>query len=554
MTKRIFRSICIAALSVFLVTYALIMGTLYSYFSSVQQNQLKIQTRLAAQGVEQCGSDYFEGLDIGNYRVTWIDSDGTVLYDNKSDSKEMKNHLSREEVQQALKSGYGESSRYSSTIMEKSQYSAQKLSDGTILRLSATHGSIWLLMVGMIQPTLVIIFVAIILSFVLAGRLSKRIVKPLNDLNLEEPLENEGYDELSPLLRRIHSQQKQLKYQEENLRRRQNELEVIVGNMEEGLALLDQKGHIISMNKAARRLLGAEKSSLGSDLLAVSRNLKLQQAVEKAALGEASSVTAVLQGKTIQISVAPVCSDQGISGTAIVFFDITEKENAEQQRREFTANVSHELKTPLHSISGYSELIKRGMVPEKDVQPFAEKIYNEAQRLIQLVEDIMKLSHLDESGMEMERVPVDLYQMAGEVAKSLTPAAEEKGVTISLSGTPAEMCGIQEMVHGIVYNLCDNAVKYNREGGEVLISVEKKPEEILFTVKDTGIGIPQEDQDRIFERFYRVDKSRSKEVGGTGLGLSIVKHAVQIHNAKIEVNSKVDVGTEICVRFPVTIK
>lgn len=550
MTKRIFRSICIAALSVFLVTYALVVGVLYSHFSSIQQNQLKVQTRLAAQGVEASGSAYFEGLDIGTYRITWIDSDGTVLYDNKSDSKEMENHLSREEVQQALKSGYGESSRYSSTIMEKSQYAAQKLSDGTIVRLSATYSSIWLLLVGMIQPALVIILVAVILSFVLAGRLSKRIVKPLNDLNLEKPLENEGYDELSPLLRRIHSQQRQLKEQEEDLKRQQNEFEVIVGNMEEGMVLLDQKGRVISMNKSARRLLDAEESCVGENLLTVSRNLKLQQAVEKAAEGENASENTILHGKTIQISAVPVLSAEGISGTAIVFFDITEKENAEQQRREFTANVSHELKTPLHSISGYSELIKRGMVPEKDIQPFAEKIYNEAQRLIQLVEDIMNLSHLDEGGVEAQSAPIDLYQMADEVAKSLEPAAKEKDVTICLKGSPAEICGIREMIHGIIYNLCDNAVKYNRKGGDVQIIVEKSEKEAVLTIKDTGIGIPQEDIDRIFERFYRVDKSRSKEVGGTGLGLSIVKHAVQIHHAKIEVNSKVGKGTQVCVRFP----
>lgn len=550
MTKRIFRSICVAALSVFLVTYALVVGVLYGHFSSVQQNQLKVQTRLAAQGVEESGSAYLEGLDIGTYRITWIDSDGTVLYDNKSDSKEMENHLSREEVQQALKSGYGESSRYSSTIMEKSQYAAQKLSDGTIVRLSATYSSIWLLLVGMIQPALVIILVAVILSFVLAGRLSKRIVKPLNDLNLEKPLENEGYDELSPLLRRIHSQQRQLKEQEEDLKRQQNEFEVIVGNMEEGMVLLDQKGRVISMNKSARRLLDAEESCIGENLLTVSRNLKLQQAVEKAAEGANASENTILHGKTIQISAVPVLSAEGISGTAIVFFDITEKENAEQQRREFTANVSHELKTPLHSISGYSELIKRGMVPEKDIQPFAEKIYNEAQRLIQLVEDIMNLSHLDEGGVEAQSVPIDLYQMADEVAKSLGPAAKEKDVTICLNGSPAEICGIREMIHGIIYNLCDNAVKYNRKGGDVQITVEKSEKEAVLTIKDTGIGIPQEDIDRIFERFYRVDKSRSKEVGGTGLGLSIVKHAVQIHHAKIEVNSKVGKGTQICVRFP----
>lgn len=551
MTKRIFRSVCMTALSVFTITFVLIMGVLYSHFSTVQMNQLKMQTNLAARGVEASGSEYFDGLQMGSYRITWIDSDGTVLYDSASDPEKMENHLERKEVKEALKDGYGQSSRYSSTLMERYVYAAQRLSDGTVIRLSVAHSSVLLLLIGMIQPGLVIILVAVILSFVLAGRLSKRIVEPLNELNLDQPLENEEYDELAPLLHRIDRQQKQLRRQKEDLEHKQNELDVIVGNMEEGMVLLDQKGRVFSINKAAEWLLGAEESCVGSDLLTVSRNLELQQAVDKASKGESVSVKTSMRGKLIQISAAPIVSDRGTAGIAIVLFDITEKEQAEQKRREFTSNVSHELKTPLHAISGYLELIKCGMVKQDDIQTFTEKIYDETQRLIQLVEDIINLSHLDEGGKDMEKEELNLYAVADEVIQSLIPAAGKKQVNLTLEGENVSICGIPKLVHGIIYNLCDNGIKYNQEGGEVIVTVRKAETEAILTVKDTGIGIPKEEQERIFERFYRVDKGRSREVGGTGLGLSIVKHAVQIHNAVIDLYSREGEGTEVRVRFPV---
>lgn len=550
MTKRIFRSVCMTALSVFTITFVLIMGVLYSHFSSVQMNQLKMQTNLAARGVEASGSEYFDGLQMGSYRITWIDSDGTVLYDSASDPEKMENHLERKEVKEALKDGYGQSTRYSSTLMERYVYAAQKLSDGTVIRLSVAHSSVLLLLIGMIQPGLVIILVAVILSFVLAGRLSKRIVEPLNELNLDQPLENEEYDELAPLLHRIDRQQKQLRRQKEDLEHKQNELDVIVGNMEEGMVLLDQKGRVFSINKAAKWLLEAEESCVGSDLLTVSRNLELQQAVDRASKGESVSVKTSMRGKLIQISAAPIVSDRRTAGIAIVLFDITEKEQAEQKRREFTSNVSHELKTPLHAISGYLELIKCGMVKQDDIQTFTEKIYDETQRLIHLVEDIINLSHLDEGGKDMEKEELNLYAVADEVIQSLIPAAGKKQVNLTLEGENASICGIPKQIHGIIYNLCDNGIKYNREGGEVTVTVRKTETEAILTVKDTGIGIPKEEQERIFERFYRVDKGRSREVGGTGLGLSIVKHAVQIHNAVIDLYSREGEGTEVRVRFP----
>ncbi len=546
MTKRIFRAVCAAALAVFVVTLLLILGVLFEYFSSVQQNQLKVETALAAQGVIQSGEDYFEGLDSKEYRITWIAPDGNVLYDSSSDSLSMENHLQREEIREALSTGYGESTRYSSTLMQRSLYCAQRLNDGSVIRLSVSHGTVLLLLIGMIQPILLIILVAAILAFILASRLSKRIVEPLNRLDLEEPLKNKEYDELSPLLHRLSSQQGQLKQQAAILRQKQNELDTIVGNMREGMVLLDKEGRVISMNNAAKQLLDAAYAGFRDTLLTVSPNPELHSAVEQALAGENASVRAELHGKVIQISAAPILSENAVSGTAVVLFDITQQEKAEQQRREFTANVSHELKTPLHSISGYSELLKCGLTAPEDVQPFADKIYGETHRLIALVEDIISLSHLDEGGKDLTFTEVDLYEKAETVAESLRDMAASSEVSITVHGEKALISGVPELIRGIVYNLCDNAIKYNRPGGSVEVVVRGTS----LIVKDTGIGIPQEHLDRIFERFYRVDKSHSKEVGGTGLGLSIVKHAAYIHNAEIAVESTVGVGTTITVTFP----
>ena len=545
MTKRIFRAVCAAALVVFMVTMLLILGVLYDYFSSVQQNQLKAETALAAQGVEQSGENYFSGLQTESYRITWIAANGSVLYDSASDTGAMENHLEREEIKEALATGFGESTRYSATLMKRSLYCAERLTDGTVIRLSVSHDSVLLLLIGMIQPILVIIIVAFILAFVLASRLSKRIVEPLNRLNLDKPLENEEYDELAPLLRRINSQQGQLKQQAATLRQKQNELDTIVGSMQEGMVLLDRNGRILSVNHAAKSLLDAPAAGCGDLLLHVSRNPALQKAVEKASEGQSSAVRTELRGQIIQISAAPVMSEAGISGAAIVFFDITQREKAEQQRREFTANVSHELKTPLHAISGYSELLKCGIAKPEDMQSFGEKIYGETHRLIALVEDIISLSRLDEGGKELKWAEVDLYASAEKVVGSLADTAAACGVELTLEGGSSYVRGVPELIHGIIYNLCDNAIKYNRPGGKVTVTAAGR----RVTVEDTGIGIPQEHLDRIFERFYRVDKSHSKEVGGTGLGLSIVKHAAMIHKAKIDIKSTVGEGTTVSVTF-----
>ena len=551
MTKRIYKAICAAALGVFVVTMLLIMGVLYNYFSSVQQRQLRSQTALAVQGAEQLGMDYFDGLSDEDVRITWVAANGDVLYDSASDSDVMENHLQREEIQSALATGFGESARYSSTMLKQYLYCAQKLSDGTVLRLSVSHNSVWVLLLGMLQPILIVIAVAAVLSFLLASRLSKRIVDPMNKLNLDEPLENEGYDELSPLLRRIYSQQQHLKEQQATLTRKQNELEAIVGHLEEGMILLDKSCKVITANQAALRLLDARASNIaGLDLLMLSRNLALAEAVQEAMDGRSATRKTELHGKTIQIQAAAVGQQDEMSGVAVVLFDITQSEQAEQRRREFTANVSHELKTPLQSISGYSELLMRGMARQEDIQPFAQRIYGETQRLIQLVQDIINLSQLDE-GSSYQWQQANLFAIAAEVTGSLEHFAEEKQVRLTLEGSDTMLRGVPELLRGIVYNLTDNAIKYNRPGGSVTVTVSRQKDEAVFTVNDTGIGIPEGEQDRIFERFYRVDKSRSKEVGGTGLGLSIVKHAAFLHKAAIDVTSQLGAGTTIQVRFPI---
>ena len=550
MTKRIFRSICLVALSVFLASLVLILGFLYGYFNEVQHDQLKMQTDLAAQGVSHEGLAYFDGLDTGSYRITLIDENGDVLYDSKTESSSMENHLEREEVQEALASGYGESERFSSTLLEKSLYSAEKLPDGSILRLSMVQNSVFTLILGMLQPVCVVIVIALILSLALASRLSKKIVQPLNDMNLDDPLSNEGYDELSPLLLRLHSQQKQLKRQSNELRKRQDEFTAITDSMSEGLMLLNPKCTILSINNAAVSLLDTDNFCVGKNILTVNRNLALQEMLSEAVGGTQSRKIIDIHDGHYQVNASPVMSGNIVSGIALLIFDVTERENSEQMRREFTANVYHELRTPLHSISGYAELLKNGMVKSGDVTPVATKIYDEAQRMVRLVEDIINLSHLDEGAEDMAKEDVNLYDVVNSTIGSLAPESESAGVTIDFAGEPITVRGIPQLLSGIVYNLCDNAIKYNREGGKVSVSLKEEDGEAVLTVADTGIGIPAEHQQRIFERFYRVDKSHSKEVGGTGLGLSIVKHAAKIHDAKIKLNSVPEQGTTITVTFP----
>lgn len=550
MTKRIFRNILVVALCVFLASALLFMTVLYDYFSASLLRQLRAQLDLATQGVLHEGIGYFEDIQTDGFRMTWIGTDGKVLYDSASNVQDMENHFQREEVKEALAEGYGESVRNSSTLTQRYLYSAKRLSDGTVLRLSVTQNSLLVLMLGMFQPSCVIFAIAIILSIVLASRLSKNIVKPLNDLNLDEPLSSSGYEELRPLLRRIDTQQRQIRLQSSQLKQKQNEFETMTCGMSEGIVLLDSKGFLISINPAAENLLLSPNSAtIGENILSLNPNPELAKLLEQASRGCHGEKTMTLKNRTYRVSANPVTEGDQIYGVVLLLLDITEKENAEHMRREFTANVSHELKTPLQTISGCAELLANGMVKSEDVPVFSKQIDTEARRMIQLVNDIIGLSHLDEGAEDMAWEQVDLFAICQKTAESLASEAQKAGIQIKLMGEPVVLWGIPQLLGSIVYNLCDNAIKYNRKNGTVCISVKAEGSTVLLSVADTGIGIPPEDRERIFERFYRVDKSRSKEIGGTGLGLSIVKHAARLHDAQISVDSTLDQGTTVTVKF-----
>ncbi len=551
MTKRIFRSICLVAIAVFLASVLLFLGVLYDYFGDVQRSQLIAQTELAAQGVQTMGAGYFEGFSPRGCRVTWISAEGDVLYDSEADSSEMENHLAREEIREALSSGWGESSRYSATLMERALYCAKRLPDGSVLRLSVSQRTLLTLLLGMAQPIIIIIVISMALSLLLASRLSKRIVGPLNDLDLEEPLSNEGYEELSPLLRHLESQRRQIKLQAEELAQKQREFDAVTENMAEGIVLLSTRCTILGMNRAAMGFFGVDAGCVGGHILTLSRAPEMLGLKESLESGRRDRRVMDLSGGRFQLTLSPVRDEGGLSGAVLLVIDVTERERAEELRREFTANVSHELKTPLHTIAGCAELLAGGLVKDGDRMDFYRRIEREAQRMTALVEDILRLSHLDEGADDMKRERVDLYALAAETARSLSGEAEDAGVTIDVRGESAEVEGIPRLLESIVYNLTDNAVKYNRPGGSVTVSVAPSEGGVVLTVADTGIGIPPEHRERIFERFYRVDKSRSKELGGTGLGLAIVKHAALLHKAAIGLESTEGAGTTVTVTFPV---
>ena len=550
MTKRIFRATLLVGVAVLIASLTLVMGALYSYFGRVQESQLRDELSLAAVGVEQNGMGYLRKLESDQYRITWLRADGAVLYDTRADAESMENHAQRQEVQQALATGEGESSRYSDTLLQKTVYYAKRLPDGTVLRLSAIRVTTGVLVLNMLQPILLVLAVALILSGVLASRLARRITEPLNRLDLEYPLENDTYEELAPLLRRMEHQRCQIDRQMDELRRRSEEFEQITGSMSEGLVLLDEAGVILSINPAARRLLDAAENCVGQDLLTVDRDVALSDALRQAAEQGHSEFRGQRNGREYQFDVTRIQSEGRTAGTVLLVFDVTERAFAERNRREFTANVSHELKTPLQGIIGSAELLENGLVKQEDVPRFIGHIRSEAQRLVTLIGDIIRLSQLDE-GEPMPAEPVELLALAREAAESLQSAAAARNVTITVEGEPVELTGVRRLLYEIIFNLCDNAIKYNTDGGRVQVTVTKENETAAVTVRDTGIGIPPDQQDRVFERFYRVDKSHSKASGGTGLGLSIVKHAVQYHHGTIHLQSEVGKGTEIRVTFPV---
>lgn len=549
MNKRIFRSILLVAGVVLLASFLIILDCLYGYFENLQEGQLRDELSLAVSAVEEEGESYLSRLKPESYRLTWIGEDGSVLYDTQADAGQMENHKDRTEIQDALKLGQGQSSRYSSTLMEKTLYFARRLKDGSVLRISVSRATAWRLVLGMLQPVLMVLAAALLLSGLLAGRLSKKIVEPLNHLDLEHPLDNECYEEISPLLNRINRQHEEIQQQLRAMRQRTDEFNQIIGNMQEGLVLLDEKENVLSINAAAIKIFGVKESCVGQSFLTVDRNHEISLAIQQALSDGHAEIRCHRGGRVYQFDLSRIDSDGRVVGAVLLAFDITEQEYAERNRREFTANVSHELKTPLQGILGSAELIEKGMVQPEDVPHFIGQIRTEATRMVTLIGDIIRLSQLDE-GDEMPREKVELFALAEEVTDSLKDEAAKKKVTLVVEGQAASIEGVRRLLYEIFYNLCDNAIKYNVPGGSVHFFVDSNEKSAVVKVADTGIGIPAEDQSRVFERFYRVDKSHSKASGGTGLGLSIVKHAVQYHHGSIELKSEPGKGTEITCIFP----
>lgn len=550
MTGKIFKSILAVAASVLFASLLLVVGVLYEYFGDLQNQRLSDELSLAVSAVTLDGKGYLENISSDSYRLTWIDADGSVIYDTRADADEIENHADREEFREAMESGEGKSTRYSATLMKKTTYFARRLSDGTVLRISTDYATAALLVLGMLQPVLVIAVAALVLSAVLASSISRRIVRPLNNLNLDDPLSNDTYDEIAPLLSRIDRQHKQIRLQLSELRQKTDEFSQIIASMREGLVLLDEKGCVLSINPAAIEVFGVGDDAVGKDFLVLDRGHDMSSAISEAMKSGHAEVREERLGRIYRFDISRIESDGNAIGAVILAFDTTEQDLAEQNRREFTANVSHELKTPLQGIIGSADLIESGMVKDGDMPRFVGHIKSEATRLLLLIEDIIRLSQLDE-GDEMPLETVDLLALASEVEDDLSDAAAAKNIKMILEGDGASICGVRRLLYEVVYNLCDNAIKYNNDGGEVRVYVASSDDRATVRVSDNGIGIAPEHQSRVFERFYRVDKSHSKASGGTGLGLSIVKHAVMYHRGEIKIESELGRGTTITLTFPI---
>ena len=544
MTKRIFRSIVIVATLVLFVCFGVTLGVLYSHYSDLQWQQLGNELTIAQNGLEQYGEDYLDALSTGNFRFTWIEKSGTVLHDTQTSYETMDNHADREEIKEAFAYGSGESQRYSDTVTTKMLYKAVKLQDGSVLRISTAQDSVLALLLEVLFPLVLIYVIAIAVSLMLARRMANRIVNPLNDLDLDNPLSCNTYDEISPLLHRIEKQNKQISAQVAQLKEKTDQFEQTTSSMSEGLVLLDSEGKILSINPAAARLFETSKACVGLDFLVVDRSQAMSGGVKQALAKQHCDFRITKHGSEYQIGISPIVSGNRLLGAVVLAFDVTEQVNAQRNRQEFTANVSHELKTPLQSILNSAQLLQSGLVRPEDVQKFTGYICSEAERLLQLINDIIRLSQLDESG-EFPQESVNLYAVTSQVLQTLLPAADSRNITVELLGEHTVITGVRQLAYELIYNLCDNAIRYNKDGGKVTVTVGKDS----ITVKDTGIGIPKEHQARIFERFYRVDKSHSRETGGTGLGLSIAKHAAQCLGAHIELNSVVSEGTTMRIVF-----
>ena len=548
MTKRIFRGIVLTSLITFLACLGLMVGVLYQSFDQQLLHELKNQAHFAAKAVETMGQSYFENLDSTN-RITWVAADGTVLYDNDADPATMENHGNREEIKEAYDHGYGSSIRFSKTLAEKTVYYAVLLDDGSVIRISSTQATVWHQLLGMLEPLIFITLVVLVIAFLMAIAISKKIVKPINELDLEHPDIDDDYEEIFPLLHKIRRQNEQIEAHINNLHRQQKEFETITENMTEGFLLINSRAEILAFNSSVKQLLDSEEIEDGVSIFTLNRSEPFRTVVDEALAGRHNEQEMINNGRVYHLLGNPVKVDGELSGAVVVILDVTEKEKRKEMRREFSANVSHELKTPLTSIYGTSELMLNGLVKAEDMQPFIKSIHDESGRMITLIRDIIKLSQLDDYKISSEMEPLDLYDAAAAVTARFQKIAEKHQITLALEGEHAVIEGIPAIIEEIISNLLENAIKYNKENGSVTLTVKDHDGHPSLSVKDTGIGIPKDDLHRIFERFYRVDKSHSKAIGGTGLGLSIVKHGAKIHNAEIDIKSIVGQGTEITIQF-----
>lgn len=551
MSKRIFKAMMAVTLTTLLVCMALFIAILFPYFETQLSDELMNELEYLAPNVEREGLDYLEHLSDGQNRLTLIDADGTVLFDSDADPAQMENHADRPEVIQAVTEGTGESSRYSETLSKKTINCAMLLGNGQVLRISSTHYSSMALLASLTPSLLLVLIFAALVAVTIAYKLSQRLTKPLNEIDLEHPQVNQApYEELKPLLRRLHHQNRQIREQIQQLQAQKRQFTAITDNMREGFLVLDADGLVLSYNSSATRLLQPEKPLDGHNIRDLTDEPDFLESLHGAQEGEHVESLVPLHGRICQLFANPVYQGSTLTGIVLVLLDVTEQQEREGLRREFSANVSHELKTPLTSIAGIAEIMKSGMIAPADVPHFAGKIYDESQRLIQLVRDIIRISQLDENNIHDTPVPVELKKCAARNLSLLESAADAADVTLLLEGEEAVIQAMPAILDEMVYNLCENAVKYNRPGGSVTVTVRSDAAHVTLEVADTGIGIAPEHHSRVFERFYRVDKSHSKEIGGTGLGLSIVKHGAAFHHAQVELESALDKGTTVRIIFP----
>ena len=550
MSKKIFKYIMLVSSLITVLGLAFVVGILYHYFQGQLMSELKKEAVYISRGVESAGTDYLMQLNDEDSRITYVDESGKVIYDNEANVESMDNHGRRKEIREAEINGEGADERMSSTLSEKTMYYAVRLENGNVLRVSSNQASVWMLLLQLLPPFVAVLILMLLLSGVFASRLSGKVVEPLNGLDLEHPEENDAYDEVQPLLSKIGRQSRQIRLQLEAARRQQKEFSIITENMQEGLLVIDRYTMVLSVNSSVGKLLKVKEIKTGESVYLLNRSEEFRDVVGQVLEGKHEDKVLRLDGSDIQVIANPVTRENKIEGAVILLVDVTEKVEREQLRREFSANVSHELKTPLTSISGFAEIMQDGFVKDEDVKVFAGRIYKEAQRLIRLVGDVIRISRLDEGGLPYQWEKLDLYSLTHDIFSTLHEAAEKQEVHMYMEGGSTVLDTVPMIMEEVLYNVCDNAVKYNHRGGEVFVKLKDGSDVVRVIVRDTGIGIPKEDQERIFERFYRVDKSHSREIGGTGLGLSIVKHGVKTLNGRLWLNSEPGQGTEIIMEFP----